>query len=198
MAPRALAALLGALVALAIAAPASALGARTFEGACELSGPLAPDRPVNLVPQLGARASYRGRGTCEGRLDGRPARTLAARVRVKDADILFDTCELGPDVGLPATLRIRIRRRLIAEFPLTLDMVRVATVGPFVLRGLHDGLAAGVAQLVPPDQAEAVADCADPNGGITDADLVASFQTISQLTGYTAPAKRKGKRKRSG
>lgn len=194
MSSRFLAALLGALGVLAIAAPAAALGARSFEGTCDVAGPIVPDPPVNLVPRLGARASYDGRGTCEGSLDGGPAKSRPVRVRVKDADLLFDTCELGPDLGIPATLRIRDRRRRFAEFQVTLDLVRIVTTGPFVLRGPHEGLAAGVARLVPADQAAAIADCADPNGGLADAQLEASFQTLSPLTGYTARATRRGKR----
>jgi hypothetical protein len=113
---------------------------------------------------------------------------------VDDADIPFDTCELGPDVGIPATLLIRTRRKRFAEFPLTLDMVRIATAGPFALRGPHDGIAVGIAQLIPPDQAAAVAACADPSGGLVDAQLAARFQTLSPLVGFTAPADRPGKR----
>lgn len=184
---RRLALALAVMALAAISTPASASAARTFEGACEVTGPIEPERPVNLVPRIGARASYRGHGTCDGRLDDRRPRTWKVRVRIDDADILFDTCELGPDIGIPATLLIRVRRKRIAEFQLTLDMVRVATAGPFVLRGPHDGVAFGTAQLIPADQAAAVADCANPNGGLADAKLAASFGTLSPLVGYWSP-----------
>jgi hypothetical protein len=176
-----------ALLIASITTPASASATRTFEGTCEVSGPIVPERPVNLIPRIGARASYRGHGTCQGRLDARAARTWKVRVRVDDADILFDTCELGPDIGIPATMLIRVRRKRVAEFPLTLDMVRVATAGPVLIRGPHDGAAFGLAQLIPADQAAAVAACADPNGGLSDAALAASFRTLSPLVGYWSP-----------
>lgn len=178
---------LGALVIAAAATPASAAGARTFEGTCEVTGPIVPDPAVNLLPRPGARASYRGSGTCDGRLDSREPRRWKTRVRVDHADLLFDTCELGPDIGIPATLLIRVRRKRTAEFPLTLDMVRVATAAPLIVRGPHDGVALGRAQLIPADQAAAIADCADPAGGLADAQLAASFQTLSPLVGYWAP-----------
>ena len=165
-------------------APASSGAAvATFAGSCEIKGPIEPAKPINIIPSLGARFSVHGRGTCSGTIDGKPRNALRARLDVNDAETLFDTCELGPDVGVPLTLSIRRARKSWARFPLTLEMLRVATIGPFIVHGPGGGRASGLARLVPPDLNTALVECGDLAGGLTDATLEASFTTSADLVG---------------
>lgn len=164
---------------------ASALGATpgTFEGACEIAGPIEPEEPINVVPRPGARFSFYGKGACTGELNGRARDGLRARLDVHSAQTLFDSCELGPDLGIPVKLAIRRARGRWVKFPLTLQMFRVTTIGPFILQGAGGGSAHGLAQLVPPDFQQALVACGDPQGGITVADLRAAFETAAPLAG---------------
>ena len=164
-----------------LAAPASAAGSRSFDGACEIAGPIEPAAPINVIPRFDARFSYHGKGSCGGVLNGRPRDDLRSRLDVDGARTLFDSCELGPDLGIPVTLSIRRARKRWVRFELTLQMIRVATIGPFVLEGAEGGRARGLAQLVPADLNAALAACGDPQGGITEAGLEASFETLATL-----------------
>jgi hypothetical protein len=162
---------------------ASAATPLSFDGSCEIAGPIEPEQPINVLPRPGARFSFTGKGSCSGTLSGTARNRLRARVEVVGAETLFDTCELGPDFGVRTMLRIRRARKRWVRFPLTLEMPRVLTVGVFLLHGPEGGRAFGQAELVPPDAAAAIRDCGDLAGGITTATLEASFRTVSPLVG---------------
>lgn len=189
---------LAAVACLSMAASAPAQ-TRTFSGSCEISGLVTPKRPINILPlPLGAKFSFAGTGTCSGSLDGRPVVQRQAGYEIPLGEVFFDTCQLGPDLSLKGPLTILVRpgkvrkvktkkgktkrvktKPVFATFPLGLDMLRVANVGPFILRGPGGGQAFGIAQLGGVDPAA----CANPGGGITEATLSARFETDSPFIG---------------
>lgn len=164
-----------------LATPASGAPSRAFEGRCEIAGPIVPEDPINVFPRLGARFSFHGKGTCDGTLRNQVREGLRARLDAHRAQTPFDSCELGPDLGIPVTLAIRRAPRRWLRYPLTLELARIATFGPFLLHGAGGGWAHGTAELVPADLNQALAECGDPAGGIRAADLVAAFETGSPL-----------------
>jgi hypothetical protein len=180
-----------ALVAIAVALvlPAAAAAARhapvrvtaaRFSGSCHFSGPISPSPPITLVPVAGPHFSDTGTGACTGSLDGGRRRTSALSVSFRHVATLFDTCELGPDVDLPGTMTLRLGRTR-ASFAITVDLVRLALAGPFLLTTPGGGRGAGVAQFIPANAATAVQLCATT--GIKTATLSASFSTLSPLVG---------------
>jgi hypothetical protein len=160
-----LAALAAVVVASAIlAGPASAA---MFSGGCKLSGPITPLPPITLVPRPNPHFDYAGSGVC----GGRPATLTFVR-----ASTLFDTCELGPDFPLHGVLAIGASR-----FAVSIDLVRVALAGPFVVTTRGGGLGVGVASFNPGNQTAAIEHCL--GAGVGSASLSASFSTLRPLVG---------------
>jgi hypothetical protein len=157
-----------------VATPAS------FNGTCQFAGPISPGRPITLIPMLGSQFSYRGTGVCNGTLDGAGVKSAPNIVTFTNVKTLFDTCELGPDVGLGGTLRIG-HGPLVDSFNVVVHLARLALVGPFALTTAGGGLAAGVAQFTPPNVATAIQQCVTP--GLATASLSASFSTLTPLAG---------------
>jgi hypothetical protein len=165
---------------LAAASQASAFGWSTFEGSCQVNGPIYPRPGITAFPQPSARAEYHGVGTCDGKLNGTAISHAPARIDMPDQGILFDTCEFGPDVDLHGILQVSGPSGP-EDFKITIDLLRLAVAGPFLLTGPHSGRALGTAQFTPKDQAAAVQGCGA--GGVTDASLAASFNTLRPLAG---------------
>ena len=178
------AALVGLLLASLLALPAHASAApATFEGRCQVSGPIAPERPITLIPVIPARFSYAGAGTCTGKLNGAQVNAAPFRLRFRNVTTLFDTCELGPDINLPGTALIG-GENTVGEFNVVVHLVRVALIGPFLVTTKDGGLGLGLAQFVPENAAAAIAQCLGP--GLTRASLNASFNTLTPLHGVSA------------
>jgi hypothetical protein len=159
----------------------------TFSGSCQFGGPLSIGRPITVVPVPGAHFSYAGTGTCTGTLDGSAVSAAPLTVTFPQESTLFDTCELGPDIGLTGVARIAAGRR-VDRFDVRVDLARLALAGPFVLRTAHHGWAAGVAQFQPPGAPQdALAACA--GAGVATATLSASFSSIAPLVGTRGRAR---------
>ena len=165
-------ALIVCAVALAGAAPAAAHAA-SFSGSCKFSGPITPMPPITIVPHPGANFSYHGTGTC--------SRGVPIAVSFTNVATLFDTCELGPDFNLHGVATIGH-----ARFQITINLARLALVGPFALTTSGGGDALGIAQFQPAGSpVAALQQCAA--AGIASATLSASFQTVSPLMGVPDP-----------
>ncbi len=83
--------------------------------------------------------------------------------------------ELGPDFPLTGAMTIGS-----AHYTVTLDLLRLAVAGPFVITTRGGGLGAGVATFIPAgDQVTAVEDCL--GAGVAHASLSASFSTVRPL-----------------
>jgi hypothetical protein len=164
--------LLAAVLALVSAAPAFARGRAAptlahgatpgFSGSCRFSGPISPMPPITLLPVPGAHFSYSGSGTCSG---GVPITVTFTNVAT-----LFDTCELGPDLGLHGLATIGTQ-----QLHITINLARLAVAGPFALSTQHQGLALGVAEFATANPT----DCLAP--GVGAATLTANLQTVRPL-----------------
>lgn len=178
--------------ALSLGLPSASLAAAgtpaTFAGSCQFAGPISPGRPITVLPVPGAHFSYRGLGTCSGTLDQTAVAAAPITVTFTNASTLFDTCELGPDFGLHGVGTISSGRAL-DRFDITVDLARLAVVGPFVLRTAQAGLAAGIAQFVPADLQASLSQCAGP--GLDSASLSANFATLSPLVGSSQTVRRR-------
>lgn len=153
-------------VAAAFAVFAGPASASTFSGRCHLSGPITPLPPITVVPRRGSHFDFSGTGACGGQ---------SATLSFVNASTLFDTCELGPDLPLTGTLTIGSDR-----YTVTIDLLRLALAGPFVITTRGDGLGAGVATFTPAgNQLTAVEDCL--GAGVAHASLTASFSTVKPL-----------------
>src|ERR1700694_6031061 len=104
---------LGAAVAACLLGPPSAAAAApsAFEGHCNLAGPIMPTPPITVVPVPNPHFSFQGTGACDGKLGGDPVSAAPATIAFKDVTTSFDTCELGPDLGLHGILVIGAGRR---------------------------------------------------------------------------------------
>lgn len=143
--------------------PASA---STFSGHCRLSGPITPLPPITLVPRPGPHFDFSGTGEC-----GAQPATLS----FVHASTLFDTCELGPDFPLRGTMTIGPD-----SYAVTIDLLRAALAGPFLITTRGGGLGAGLATFTPAgNQVTAVEDCL--GAGVAHASLSASFSTVTPL-----------------
>lgn len=175
------------VIAVLVAAPApasAAAGSQTLSGSCQFSGPIQPNPPITAVPKPGAHFSYRGTGTCSGTLDGTQTNAAPTTVTFTNVATAFDTCELGPDFNLPGTMTVR-SGQVTAEFAITINLARLALAGPFALTTPGGGEGLGTAQFTPPNEAQAIQQCA--GAGIGVATLSASFTTVSPLIGTEAP-----------
>jgi hypothetical protein len=180
--------LLAAAVVLATSAVGTATAAaqpQTLTGSCSVSGPIEPNPPITIFPKPGAHFSYQGAGTCSGALDGAAVSAAATTLTFTNVATAFDTCELGPDFGLAGTMSLRAGD-VTANFAITINLARLALVGPFALTTAGGGEALGTAQFTPPNEATAIQDCL--GSGISTATLSASFSTLSPLIGSEAPA----------
>jgi hypothetical protein len=181
---------LSVVVALLIAAPpagAAGAGAPAFAGRCQFSGTIRPMPPITVVPKPGAHFSYLGDGTCTGRLADRPVTSAPLSVSFDDVHTLFDTCELGPDVGLHGLAWISAGRDR-ARFAIVIHLARVAIAGPFALTTIHSGRALGVASFMPADPVGAARACGA--AGVASATLTGSFRTVTPLVGVSDPSDR--------
>jgi hypothetical protein len=148
----------------------------TFAGSCHFAGPIKLGRPITVVPVPGAHFSYAGAGTCTGALDGTKVAAAPLTVTFTDAMTLFDTCELGPDVGLHGVAAIGRDR-----FPIAVELARVLLAGPFLLSTPHGGRAAGIAQFQPADVQASIVQCGTT--GVPAASLSGDFTTLRALSG---------------
>lgn len=150
----------------AFAGPASGAGV-TFSGSCQFSGTITPEPPITVVPRPGPHFDYAGSGVCAG---------TPATLTFAQASTAFDTCELGPDFPLHGVLAIGT-----AQFAVTVDLARIALVGPLLVTTDGGGLAAGAASFDPGDQTTAIENCL--GAGVATASLSANFSTLSPLVG---------------
>jgi hypothetical protein len=182
---------LGLAVAIATAAAGAASAAaqpQTLSGSCQFSGPIQPNPPITVVPEPGAHFSYQGAGTCSGTFDGAATTGASTSVTFTNVATAFDTCEFGPDFNLPGTMLVH-SGGMSANFAITINLARLALVGPFVLTTPGGGQALGTAQFTPPDAAQAIGQCG--GSGIGTATLSGSFNTLSPLVGtQVVPAAR--------
>lgn len=122
--------------------------------------------PITLIPRPGPHFDYSGTGVCGGQ---------PATLSFVDVSTLFDTCELGPDLPLTGTMTIGSD-----HYTVTVDLLRLALAGPFLITTGGGGLGVGVATFTPPgDQLAAVEACAGT--GIATASLSANFSTVEPL-----------------
>jgi hypothetical protein len=174
---------LGALLLLQTAGAADASPRpASFAGSCQFSGPIAPERPISLIPVPNARFSYRGSGSCDGQLDAAPVHAAHLTVAFDHVTTAFDTCELGPDFDLHGSLTISAQR--VDTFAIVVNLARLALIGPFSLTTAGGGQALGIAEFTPADPSTAVQQCA--SSGLNDASLAASFNTSAPLAGVAA------------
>jgi hypothetical protein len=173
-------ALAGALLALALAASPAAADSATFSGGCQFAGPIFPGRPITIFPVPGAHFSYTGAGVCNGKLDASKIAAAPITVTFTNVSTLFDTCELGPDFNLHGLATISAGGR-VDSFAITVDLARLALVGPFLLTTPGGGLAIGLAQFTPANLAGALTQCVSP--GVATASLSARFNTARPLVG---------------
>jgi hypothetical protein len=157
-------------------------------GSCAFSGPITPNPPITFVPKPGAHFSYAGKGTCTGTLAGAPVQKLPITVTFTNVATAFDTCELGPDFNLPGTLAVQAGGQM-TDFPITINLARLALFGPFTLTTPGGGRAAGTAQFVPANAVGALVQCA--SSGIATATLSGSFTTSAPLVGHRHPKHRR-------
>jgi hypothetical protein len=183
------AALLAALLTLSglVVLPAGAepAAASSFSGSCKFSGPISPKPPITVVPKPGAHFSYSGTGTCSGTLDGAAVSSTPDAVTFTNVSTVFDTCEFGPDFDLAGRMLIGAGSHR-AAFNITINLARLALVGPFVLSTTGKGQALGIATFTPPSTATGVQECGTT--GIKLATLGASFNTTSPLIGVADPS----------
>jgi hypothetical protein len=163
---------LGGLGVVASAAPARSL----LSGSCSFTGPITPQPPITLIPKPGAHFSYAGTGRCDGAFDGRAAHALPITLTFTNVATAFDTCELGPDFNLTGTLAVGS-----SDFPITINLARLALFGPFTLTTPGGGRASGTATFAPANPAGAILQCAST--GIATATLSGSFTTSAPLVG---------------
>lgn len=149
----------------ALAVPAAS--ASTFSGSCKFSGTITPEPPITVLPRPGPHFEYAGSGVC----GGRPATLTFAH-----ASTPFDTCELGPDFPLHGAIVIGA-----ARFAVTVDLARLALLGPLLVTTSGGGLAVGAASFNPGNQLAAVENCLGP--GVGTASLAANFSTLRPLVG---------------
>jgi hypothetical protein len=161
-------------------APIADARTRTLSGSCSFSGPIFPSPPITVIPEPGPHFSYNGTGACTGRFDGAMIAPIPVTVTFMNASTLFDTCELGPDLNLSGILGVRVGK-IKARFPITINLVRLALAGPFVLTTPLGGRAAGTAMFTPSDPAAALRQCITT--GVATATLSGRFQTLSPLVG---------------
>jgi hypothetical protein len=122
--------------------------------------------PITIVPRPGPHFDYSGTGVC-----GAQPATLS----FVNVSTLFDTCELGPDLPLAGTMTIGSDR-----YTVTVDLLRVALAGPFLITTRGGGLGVGVATFTPAgNQLAAIEACA--GAGIANASLSANFTTVEPL-----------------
>lgn len=179
-----LSAALCAAAMLALPAAASATQPSAFAGSCQFNGPIMPTPAITVVPLPGPHFSYSGTGTCTGTLDIAQVTAAPLTVTFTNVATLFDTCELGPDFDLHGLLAIgKAGQRSL--FDITVNLARVALVGPFVLTTPDGGMGLGTAQFNPADPASAPQQCATT--GVSAASLSASFNTLSPLVGTREP-----------
>ena len=164
---------------------------RMLSGSCSFSGPITPNPPITLVPKPGAHFSYAGTGTCSGTFDGDAVQALAITVTFTNVETAFDTCELGPDFNLSGTMAARAGGQT-TDFPITINLARLALFGPFTLTTPGGGKASGTAQFEPANAIGAIVQCATT--GIATATLSGSFKTSAPLIGSVVTA---GSRSRS-
>lgn len=156
----------------------------SFSGSCSFAGPISPMPPITVVPNPGAHFSYAGSGGCRGTLGGHAVDSAPIAVTFTNVSTLFDTCELGPDFGLHGVAMIGAGASR-ARFAITINLARVALVGPFIVSTSGGGDGIGVAQFQPADAAAAVQQCGA--GGVAKASLSGNFQTLSALVGEADP-----------
>lgn len=161
------AAILTALLATGALAASASASTGTFSGRCALSGPITPQPPITVIPRPHPHFDFYGTGTC----NRSPATLTFMR-----ASTLFDTCELGPDLPLRGILTIGS-----VGYAVTVDLVRAALAGPFLLRSGGGGLALGVASFNPGNPATALVGCLST--GVAAASLSAQFTTVRPLGG---------------
>jgi hypothetical protein len=168
---------LGALAvgtALVAVAPAAA-HAGTFSGSCDIAGPISPRPPITVIPRPGPHFDYEGTGTCTGQLDGGAKAKVPAMVRIRNGSTLFDTCELGPDFNLRAMLILGPRHHR-ERFAITVQLARLAVVGPLAVTTPGGGRAVGIGRFSTTDDPT---ECI--SGGVAHASLEVSFSTLSPL-----------------
>ena len=181
-------AVLGAIPALTaapgLAAPAApapaATQARTLSGSCSFSGPITPKPPITVVPKPGAHFSYAGTGTCAGTFDGTAASKLPITLTFTNVETAFDTCELGPDFDLHGILAVE-DGTTTTDFPITINLARLALFGPFTLTTPGGGDALGTAEFEPSNAVQALQQCATT--GVATATLAGRFTTSAPLIG---------------
>jgi hypothetical protein len=105
----------------------------------------------------------------------------------------FDTCELGPDFNLHGTLAVQ-SGGTTTDFPVTINLLRLALFGPFTLTTPGGGRAAGTAQFTPAKAATAILQCGST--GIATATLAGSFTTSAPLVGAVVTPPRRHHRAR--
>jgi hypothetical protein len=181
----------GALLSTALAGATT----HSLSGSCKFSGPITPNPPITIVPKPGAHFSYAGKGTCDGSFGGAAVKALPFTMTFTNVATAFDTCELGPDFNLHGTLSVRSGGQE-TDFPITIDLARLALIGPFTLTTSGGGNAAGIAQFVPANAAGAIQQCA--GAGVASATLSGSFKTSAALVGTVAPATVKRRRAHHG
>lgn len=178
------------------AAPANAATAptRTLAGSCSFSGPITPKPPITIVPKPGAHFDYAGTGSCDGTFAGAAVQKLLVTVTFTNVATAFDTCELGPDFNLRGVLAV-VQGTVTANFPITINLARLALFGPLSLTTPGGGNAFGTATFTPANAAQALVQCGST--GISTATLSGRFTTTSPLVGTVVTPPPQARRKRA-
>jgi hypothetical protein len=182
-----------AALAFVVLCPAALAQTSTLSGSCSFSGPITPNPPITVVPKPGAHFSYAGKGTCNGSFDDAPVAAEPIALRFTNVQTAFDTCELGPDFNLLGTLAVQ-SGGTTTDFPVTINLLRLALFGPFTLTTPGGGRAAGTAQFTPANATAAILQCSST--GIATATLAGSFTTSAPLVGAVVTPPRRHHRAR--
>ena len=175
-------------LAFAVMCPAASAQTATLSGSCSFSGPISPKPPITVVPKPGAHFSYAGKGACSGSFDGQAVNGAPITLTFTNVQTAFDTCELGPDFNLHGTLAVA-SGGITADFPVTINLLRLALFGPFTVTTPDGGRAAGTAQFSPANAAGAIVLCGST--GVATATLSGTFKTSAPLVGaVVAPSRR--------
>jgi hypothetical protein len=180
----------------AASASAATTQARTLAGSCSFSGPITPKPPITIVPKPGEHFDYAGTGSCDGTFAGGSVQKLPITVTVTNVETAFDTCELGPDFNLHGILAVE-QGAVTTDFPITINLARLALFGPLTLTTPGGGSAFGTAQFEPANAVQAIQQCVST--GVATATLAGSFQTTAPLVGsvVTPPPKARPQRTRA-
>lgn len=179
------AALVAAIGPAGAAAEISSAAPRThsFEGSCAIVGNAVLAHPMGLTPRRSS-FEFKGRGHCQGTLDGRVLPERGAPVRlVTTGPRPIHTCELGYDPGITFAMTFYPGRARRATIVGEGEIVDVARGQYSVVRGQRSGIAAAVNTLQ--GHMETVMRCA--KGTLREGSVGLQIDTLTPLVSEEPP-----------